>query len=319
MTARRERRLPYNSHYACVAVRAPWRLDFVFPGRLCPEAAVHCRDDAADRAHQRAGAVPRRPTWWRSPCRLRISTKNTKPKQIYVVPVERRNAAADHARRQRERASALVARFAADLFHLQSRRIVADLGDGRRRRPCAPDHASLDRGRRHCSFRPTARRWCFNPASIRSAARTTPATSASSTKKRKSKVKARIYTSLLYRHWNAVAERAAAASVGDRRRWHGREGSDAGPARCASVFAGRSGRLRDFAGFAGGGVRHERRSGAGHQHQLRYLHGSASTAAIRARSPSGWAPTTRRCIRRTGSISRSVRRRARVMRATAGG
>ena len=96
----------------------------------------------------------------------------------------------------------------------------------------------------------------------------------------KSKVKARIYTSLLYPPLERVGEQAAPALVGRQRRRHRGEGSDAGLARRASVLARRSGRLRDLARFDRVGLRHERRSGAGAEHQLRYLTRFRSTAAM---------------------------------------
>ena len=102
-----------------------------------------------------------------------------------------------------------------------------------------------------------------------------------------SKVKARIYTSLLYRHWNEWQSKRRQHLLVDQRRRHRSEGSDAG--------------LRDVPPFSLGGpddyaispdsielaftMNADPEPGA--EHQLRYLHGSARRRRRHGRSPPG--------------------------------
>ena len=94
-----------------------------------------------------------------------------------------------------------------------------------------------------------------------------------------SKVKARIYTELLYRHWTALAVASAQPSAGDSGGWRRGSRSYARLARRAAVFARRPGRLRHFARRRGSLLLDECRPGAGHQHQFRSLRGRDQRAA----------------------------------------
>ena len=88
-----------------------------------------------------------------------------------------------------------------------------------------------------------------------------------------SKVKARIYTELLYRHWTGWQGKRRShllvMPVGRRRGPR----SHAGNARRAAVLPGRQRRLRHLAQRPGGLLQHERRPHAGHQHRFRSLRG----------------------------------------------
>ena len=134
-----------------------------------------------------------------------------------------------------------------------------------------------------------------------------------------SKVKARIYTELLYRHWTGWQTQAPQPSAG-RFRWRGGTAKDLTPgnARRAAVLAWRPRRLRHFARRPGSLLRHERRSGAGHQHQYRSLRGADRRRPDAQDYLNRRAPMSARVIRPTASTSRGARSSAPATKATAG-
>ena len=111
--------------------------------------------------------------------------KNTKPKQIYVVPLdggEPRKIAEDAER----------PRWSPDSRRSRSSPIAAASRRSGSWTPTAPtrsSHESFDRAPAACSIRPTARIWCSPATSIPNAAPTTPATSRSWTRRRTTKSK----------------------------------------------------------------------------------------------------------------------------------
>ena len=118
--------------------------------------------------------------------------------------------------RDSQRASALVARFQADLFCFQPRRIVANLGDGRRWDPIAPDHANSRPRPDGMLVTPDGKKIVFLSSVYPDCGADDAAINASSTTRRR-KVKARIYTSLLYRHWTHGKGSGGSTDGGQRR------------------------------------------------------------------------------------------------------
>ena len=133
--------------------------------------------------------------------------KNKKPKQIYIVPLEGGEARkiADEAERPRWSPDSRRIAFISDRGG--SSQIWLMDADGAN--PKQITSLSTGRGRSAASL-PTARTWCSPATCFRNAAPTTPATRQKLDAEKNSKVKARIYTGLLYRHWTTGRARAAA-------------------------------------------------------------------------------------------------------------
>ena len=135
----------------------------------------------------------------------------------------------------------------------------------------------------------------------------------------KSKVKARIYTSLLYRHWDHWQSARRTHLLVHHRVGRRADGPDAGQSRRAAVFARRPRRLRHLARRQGSLLRVESRRGPGHQHQLRAVRRADRRRAGRQDHDQSRAPTIRRSTRPTASTSPTARSSAPATRATAGG
>ena len=105
-----------------------------------------------------------------------------------------------------------------------------------------------------------------------------------------SKVKARIYTELLYRHWTQWQGRRRSHLLVVPAGGGAAERPDTRHARCSAVFAGRPRRLRRFARRAGSLLRHEFGPGAGHQHEFRSVCGLDRRRRLREKSPRTRAP-----------------------------
>ncbi len=128
--------------------------------------------------------------------------KNTKPKQIYVVSP---NGGLPH-QITREGTDNERPRWSPDskqlYLYFESRRLVADLGDECRRDERAPDHPSFDRSRRDRGFAGRKEDRFHQSNVYPDCGADDACNKAQIEAEKKSKVKARIYTSLLYRHWN---------------------------------------------------------------------------------------------------------------------
>ena len=186
----------------------------------------------------------------RSRCKLRIWRRTPSREQIYVVPMDGgtpRQLTQDGSQNERPRWSPDSRQIYFISNRGGSQQIWVMDADGSH---SAADHAPCDRGRRRDAVRPTARSWCFLSSVYPECGDRRRLQQAQARRRSQSKVKARIYTSLLYPPLEPVGGQAAPALVG-RSNVDGTEaeGSDAGLARRASVLAGRSGRLRDLAGF----------------------------------------------------------------------
>ena len=87
------------------------------------------------------------------------------------------------------------------------------------------------------------------------------------------KVRARIYTELLYRHWTAWQGKRRSHLLVMPPREAAPTGPDARSPRRAAILAGRPRRLRHLARRSGSLLLHERRPDAGDQHQRRPVRG----------------------------------------------
>ena len=133
-----------------------------------------------------------------------------------------------------------------------------------------------------------------------------------------SKVKARIYTELLYRHWTGWQGKRRShlmvmpAARRTRPRPHARQ------ARRAALLSRRHRRLRHLAQRPGGLLQHECRPACPPPAPIPISTSFRWPAASPSRSPSPWARIPIRATRRTESTSPGARSSAPAMKATAG-
>ena len=102
-------------------------------------------------------------------------------------------------------------------------------------------------------------------------ATTMPATSSATRRQAKSKVKAKIFTQLMFRHWNHYFDGKYSHLFIGLGRWRRGARPDARRARCAAVQPRRAGPVQLLARRQRGRLHQQPRRGAGHQHQQRYL------------------------------------------------
>ena len=152
--------------------------------------------------------------------------QNTKPKQIYVVPAERRTATPDHDPRDRQRAAAMVARFqtASRSFPIAAVSAQVWIMNADGSQPRQVTNLSTEAG--GVLFSPDGKKLLFTSNVFPDCADDACNKNRLDAEKN-SKVKARSYTTLLYPALDRMADQAALASDGGGCRRRSREGPDA--------------------------------------------------------------------------------------------
>ena len=257
----------------------------------CAETALRRGRDAAA---SRASAIRRsRPTAARSrsPCRPSTSAATSRPKQIYVVPLDGRRAAQDHRRRANERP-----RWSPDSKTIA---FVSDRGGSSQIWMMNADGANakqvtnLSTEADGVLFSPDGKNLVFT-SDVYPECGADDACNKQKLDAEKNKQGARraSTTALLYRHWTtwqSAAPQPSAGGPGGRRRG---QRSDARRTRDVPPFS--LGGPDDYAISPDGTevcYAMNADAGAGHQHQFRSLRGPDRRAGRRRKSPSIPAPT----------------------------